>query len=1050
MRCHSTMLVLVSLLVLQPFATALADPDEAWLHRAELPPGVAPLLVLVLDNSEAAASKLLAAPAYDPARDYAAAVPAGLRCDRGRVYWRRGPGPAPDCGIQAGLDATGGGESHALACDAARAALARQGFFVASRAAQWHGEGAQGRWAALDAGATGAVECRADRARHGESPGAWYAADALRGPWSAAAGDEIRWDRAPLADPYVFYLGNFLNYLRATLAPAEVSVSDLARRSLAGALRATDGIEAALLRFAADGAYVARAAAPAAAVATDLEAISDAAPDAGAPLAEALAEAAAWLAGAPVRFGNDSAADARAFDAPGGQYASPYEHACRPVTIAFATAGLASSDESAPDAAASLPGFTAATGGCTADCLGAIARFIAGADLRSGLAGRQAAPLWWLAPAPATPALAAAADGHPILRVDDPHAYVELLARAHQHDTAVPAGPALSAAGLAAASRATHEPAVVFALSAPRARQRWPGNLFRYRTRIPESPLSPPTLVDRDDEPAIDAQSGLPLPGSRSDWSEAPDSDLLAGGASGRLPAPSERRVYVDLASQDIADARNRVKPGNPLLVRHAVGLGTADPESPEDVIAWLLESRPLGDPGLQAPPVVHYRSEDIAIVFAATHDGLLHAFDAETGVERWAWMPRELLVRLAGLMRDEATTARSHGIDGPLAVHRFDPDGDGFIDTARGEHLWLLLGLGRGGNGYYALDIADPDRPRILWKYSAAGFPGTDSGAGPVVGRLPTGDPAQSAGNWIVMLPDGEGLRVLDARTGRSLWSAAAEDEAALELRELEGTTVSVPRALDLDGDGRIERAYLVDSTGGLWRFDFALADFPAGLASARRIARLGDGSQRFQSSPDVSVARLAGRDAIAIAVGSGRLDRPRDIAAVDRVYVVFDRGDVRVLTEADLHDATDRESALPTSAPGWYLRLDRHGAGEKVVGPGLTFDHVLRFHTYQPLPPAPHAPCGPPRAVHRRYARDIRTGLPATRVERPDDDEELEVEASGLPPALRYAFPRPPDAPCAACGPRPFGLVGPVAFDPGYAGDPVRTSWRKLPPPE
>ena len=41
---------------------------------------------------------------YDPLRDYGAGLPADLRCDPAKAYWRRGPGHAPDCSQQAGLD----------------------------------------------------------------------------------------------------------------------------------------------------------------------------------------------------------------------------------------------------------------------------------------------------------------------------------------------------------------------------------------------------------------------------------------------------------------------------------------------------------------------------------------------------------------------------------------------------------------------------------------------------------------------------------------------------------------------------------------------------------------------------------------------------------------------------------------------------------------------------------------------------------------------------------------------------------------------------------
>ena len=154
-------------------------------------------------------------------------------------------------------------------------------------------------------------------------------------------------------------------------------------------------------------------------------------------------------------------------------------------------------------------------------------------------------------------------------------------------------------------------------------------------------------------------------------------------------------------------------------------------------------------------------------------------------------------------------------------------------------------------------------------------------------------------------------------------------------------------------------------------------------------------------------------------------------------------------MLTEADLFDATAGIAEMPASAPGWFRRLDEHGPGEKVIGPAVTFDHVLRFQTYQPLAEDGRAPCGPPRALRRLHALDLRTGLRhATSVEFEEDDPE-EIAGSGLPVALRFGFPDRWDAACPGCRPRPFGIIGAETFDPGYSGDPVRTSWRRLAPP-
>lgn len=1045
-----------------------ADSDEAWLARAQLPSGVQPLLALVIDRSRATAEAIAVADPYDPSTDYGSELPADIHCDPGLIFWRRGAGPAPHCADQAGLEAVPGDSAHGLHCEAAREALARHGFFIASRAAQWRPTAAGGYWSALRPASSRAVDCRADRGRHGAAAGIWYATDGAVGPWSGLATDEIAWDRSPHADPYILYSGNFLNYLRTSGITAGRSIADVIMQSLSAALDATDELEVALIRVNdADGGYVARASVVAAVAADDLRRLAAEPPSGGAPLGETVAEAASWLSGGMVRFGDDARADRAAFDAPAtGRYRSPFTHACRPVTFATLTAGQPSNDELAAVAAGSLPDFDALTGGCGASCLPALMQWIGQSDLREGLPGTQSAPAFLVAPAQSP--IGQSEGLGAVSRLEDPLAFVNLVARSLQRDAAVPADPQLSAAAVLQAADADDAPAIVVGLTAPRAGPRWTGNLLRYGLRAPDSPLEPPTIVDRDGGPAIDAASGLPRATSRSDWSDAPDANLLAGGAAGRLPVVDARLLHSDLVTNRILDPANRLAPGNDSIEPEMLGLGAGDPETPDELLAWFAGQRTIGDPGLHAPVVVDYPASGRTVVFAVTHDGLLHAFDAGSGIENWAWLPRELSPRLAGLMRDEPTTVRSHGIDGPLVLHRFDPDGDGRIDVDAGEHLWLLFGLGRGGNRYHALDISSADDPRLLWSIALPGAAGIESRAAPVVTRLVIADSGQSAAHWVVLLAggydrqfdsggaaatgDGGTLHLLDAVSGRTLWWSGSDVAADLPVSGLTTSLPSAPRALDLDGDGHLDRAYLIDIGGGLWRFDFSNGRRASELAQARLLARLGTGDQRFHETPDISLVRLAGQLQIAIATGSGWLARPRDTAVVDRISVVFDRafaGNSSVLAESELHDATASTAAMPASAPGWFQRLERHGPGEKIIGPVVTFDHVLRFQTYQPLAEGDSTPCGPPRARRRLYALDLRTGVArASSVEFEADDPE-EPAGSGLPVALRFGFPGRADAACTDCRTRPFGIIGAETFDPGYAGDPVKTSWRKLAPP-
>jgi type IV pilus assembly protein PilY1 len=1040
---------------------AWADLDEAWLQRSASPAGTQPLLAIILDHSLATTATLAALPAYDPSRDYGAGIPSAARCDPAKVYFRRGPGPAPDCAAGAGLDSAPRDAESGFHCDAARAALGGIGYYVASRAAQWRKSNEGGYWYAPDAESSQAVECRADRGRHGATPGSWFAGDGTGRQWSDSADREIDWDRPPFADAYIFYAGNFLNYLQSGLPPAARSIAELTTAPLAQALSATDGLDAALIRLDDDGpagGFVARAPVSSHALASELLALAAHAPAGGAPLAETLVEALDWLQGGPRQFGTDARSDPAAVN-PAGGYVSPFDQPCRSVSLAYLSAGEPSGDELAATGADALPHFNGGAGGCGDDCLGTLANWAGAADLRDDLPGRQSAPVSWIAPGRPNGSISSA------VSPADPIAFANLVATAFQRDAAVASGPQVSAAGLTPLDADVGPPGVVLGLSVPLARARWPGNLLRYALRAPSSPLEPPTVVDGNGKPAIDSASGLPLPGSRSLWSDVPDADLIAGGAGGRLPPDDLRQVFTDVASTRILDPANRLAAGNARIDRKAVGLAPGDPRTIEDALDWPAAQRTLGDPGLQAPVLVDDAESGRVVAFVATEDGMLHAIDAESGIELWAWMPKEMLPRIPELMDDIETTARSHGVDGTLVLHRYDPDGDGHIATASGEHLWLVFGLGRGGGRYYALDVAVPTDPRLAWSFELPDA-AVLSLADPVITRLAIADSGQSPDQWIVLLAGGydprfdereatgagrgNAIYLVDAATGRLLWSAGGAG-SALPLTGL-ASLASAPRALDLDGDGYLDRAYLLDVAGSLWRLDFANGMPADELATAHRLARLGAGTLRFFSTPDAALEQIGAVSRIAVVAGSGWLTRPREATMEDRLYVIWDRPGANVpseMTDADLYDATGADAPSPADAPGWLYRLANHGSGEKVVGPAVTFDHVLRFQTYQPLPPGDDAPCGPPRSTARRYALDIRTALPRASAVESEEDKPDEFPDSGVPVGIRFGFPGPWNGSCEGCRPRAFGILGGDTFDPGYAGDPVRTSWRKLTPP-
>ncbi|MBF8292933.1 MAG: Neisseria PilC protein [Steroidobacteraceae bacterium] len=1073
-RAIKRLLTLAASLAISFAGPAWADPDEAWLMHAPLPAGVRPLLVIVLDTSVAMERPILIAEPYDSRTDYAPAVDAAHRCDSQRVYWRRGPGSAPDCATMTGLSIETATAQTGMNCDSARHAIASHGYFVTARAAQWNPMGKH--WGAPRKDSVDAVECRSDRGRHGHEAGPWFATDGPSGPWSGMAAAEIDWDAAPHGDPFIFYAGNFLNYLAASSRTTETTLAAAVIAMITAAIDSTDELDVALIRYSdrepdAAGGFVMLAPASAAVAAARIPALlTGLFTSAGAPLAETMTEIVAWMSGDHVRYGGDARADAAARDPQDPmRYLSPFASPCRPATIAVTTPGISSQDEEARLIAQDLPGFSELTGGCDANCAPAIAQWLAQADLRVDLPGRQFASLNWVTQSP-RPTLVAESQGQAggtVESAENPLAFANVVARSLQHSVAIAAGPQLSEAGLLLADESSSQPAVFYGLSAPRPRHRWLGNLLRYGLQAPASLLATPVVIGRDGQAALDPETGMPRQDSSSAWSDHPDgNDLLSGGAAAQLPVAALRRLYSDVTSDVLTSARNRLVPGNVTVNARLLGLGPQDQENPDNVMSWLLNQRRIGDPGQHAPSTVSDAGDGTHTVFLATHDGLLHSFDGDTGAERWAFIPRQLLPRLPELMRDEETIIRSHGIDGTLLLHRYDPDGDGQIDVSAGEHLWLIFGLGRGGSGYYALDVASPDEPGLMWSLDPTDLGGdAESWPEPVISRL-TIDGAGQTSSWVVALAGGydrafdfphapansagASLSIFDAASGHRLWRAAGNAALLPDLRlpEMTASLASAPSILDLDGDGYADRLYLVDVGGGLWRMDLRNGAVAANLAQARLVARLGGEGQRFYSTPDIAMVRESSGLVPAISIGSGWLARPRDAGITDRIYSIRDRQSTgATLREPDLHEATDGQQAMPASAPGWFVRLDAHGPGEKVIGSSLTFDHRLHFLTYQPETAPASAVCGPPQAVRRLRTLDVRTGLPSNRLNLPGDPDERELPGSGLPSGLRFAFPGPWEGACPDCRARPFGLIGTEIFDAGFANDPVKTSWRTLP---
>ncbi|MGY9053396.1 MAG: pilus assembly protein, partial [Rhodobacterales bacterium] len=98
-------------------------------------------------------------------------------------------------------------------------------------------------------------------------------------------------------------------------------------------------------------------------------------------------------------------------------------------------------------------------------------------------------------------------------------------------------------------------------------------------------------------------------------------------------------------------------------------------------------------------------------VVYVGANDGMLHAFDSATGEELWAFIPPMMLQSLRSMVSVSINQTKAiYGVDGSPTVK------DIYYDNK-----WrsvLISGMGRGGKGYFALDITNPPSPKFLFAF--------------------------------------------------------------------------------------------------------------------------------------------------------------------------------------------------------------------------------------------------------------------------------------------------------------------------------------------
>lgn len=372
------------------------------------------------------------------------------------------------------------------------------------------------------------------------------------------------------------------------------------------------------------------------------------------------------------------------------------------------------------------------------------------------------------------------------------------------------------------------------------------------------------------------------------------------------------------------------------------------------------------------------------AQVYLGANDGTLHAFDAQTGEERLAFIPSPALARLPAL-------TSPHYTEEPRQ-HRYLVDGQLLADDVfyRGAWHTVLLGsLGAGGRGLFALDITNPEQISLLWEFNGEEDLGYLLGT-PSIARLHSGQWAAVFGNGQDNPTHQAALLLVEIETGALIKRLQVPPPAS---------ALAMPLLADSNGDGNADYAYAGDNLGNLWRFD--LYDYrreslektaPESATSAEHF-RLSFGGQPLFSAaqqrphPIVSAPAIISHPSetgylIITGTGQNHLPDPPEEQGPFTLYGIWDRHTQGQNTQTtatvvlaklqqqqlQLSSAAETPAAPSTLSRnpitwasdsqangklGWYLELrpaSNSTAAERLLEPPQRLGELLLFSTRAP----------------------------------------------------------------------------------------------------
>ncbi len=312
-------------------------------------------------------------------------------------------------------------------------------------------------------------------------------------------------------------------------------------------------------------------------------------------------------------------------------------------------------------------------------------------------------------------------------------------------------------------------------------------------------------------------------------------------------------------------------------------------------------------------------------IVYVGANDGMLHAFDAESGREEWAFVP-EFALPSFKVMAD-TNYCHTYSVDQSVTVTDIMISG-----------VWrtVLLGGGReGGDSVYALDVTEPTSPHFLWQT-----------------RLPNGiafnsdiEVATMGGESVALVGSG-----LDTGTKKAwLYAYSMEDGSLLASIELSSNAAGTrnkatrPASFDLEMDDTVDLVYVADMMGEVYRFATNGSTDPDNWTRTT----LYSGTQEITADPTLAYGPGG---AVYVYFGTGAYLIMDDVTttATQDFICVFDRHAGATATKSDLANQTSSINGVD-NAKGWHYSLTG-ASGLRVVEKAAVVAETVIFTAFAP----------------------------------------------------------------------------------------------------